>query len=109
VGVGTRAEDVVGRCPQRGAVATVVEPVDQFRHASMGAVELDQRQPELVQRGRGLHTGAVTECPAQLAEVVLGDHELVANVVVVAVGVVRMLRVGDVAGATSRRVPVRRS
>ena len=67
-----------------------------FWHASTGAVELDQHQPELVQRGRGLHTGPVTECPAQLAEVVLGDHELVANVVVVAAGVVRMLGVGHV-------------
>jgi hypothetical protein len=85
VGVGARAEDVVGRCPQRGAVATVVQPVDQFRHGPTGAVELDQRQPEFVQRGRGLHTGAVAECPAQVAEVVLGDDELVAEVVVVPV------------------------
>ena len=58
------SHDVVRGGPEDGAVAALVQLVDQLRHRPAGTAELKQHQPKLIQRGPGIHTGVAAERPA---------------------------------------------
>jgi hypothetical protein len=74
-----------------------VQLVDQLRDRGVRAPQLHQRQSQLVQRAADLDTGAPAQPLPQAGEIVLGDDELVMDVVVVPVRTRRRAGVRDVA------------
>jgi hypothetical protein len=74
-----------------------VQLIDQLRDRGARALQPHRRQPQLVQRVADLDAGVPAQPLPQAGEIVLGDDELVANVVVVPVGTRGRAGVRDVA------------